>query len=425
MLSSLMVVSLLGLVSVVGVEPEPRAPLIDDAKLQAAGMFRYWQAHLPISSKDSLEQAYLVDEALYVITDSGSLFTLTAKTGLVRWAVKLAGADHRIYRPAHIRTASGAGPVVITTSAEVFVYDRFRGDLIRSFTPPFAAGSSAVGYDGALLMGSADGRFYSLQINHPRAREPFKRWEVLAGGPVTASPVLYDHNMLLFASQDGTVYSCHAADKALNWVFRAGGPVMADPYVDESGAYVATIDRSLYKLHLGSGRILWRVRMPQPLTEGPVVTAHTVYQFCIDNGLSAIDADTGQEKWRSPRGRTFAAHARGGDTIFTDDRRLEVVDHDSGDLRHTIDATAVTAAVSNTTDDAVYLLGRDGRVLCARLDSVPYVRRQQIIAARERLHLPPRDEAKAVRGDTGESATDKTDPGLSDPLRSRHEPKRP
>ena len=426
MLSTLTVVPFLGFVLIAGAEPDSKTPLIDDARLQAAGMFRYWQAHLPIAPGDALEKAYLVDESLYFITDWGSCFALTAKTGLVRWAVKLTGPDHQIFRPGHIRTTDGAGPVVIATGAEVFIYDRFNGDLINRFTPPFASGSPAVGYDGALFMGSADGRFYSLRIDHPRAREPFKLWEVVAGGPLTAAPILYDHSMVLFASQGGAVYSCRAADKALNWAFRADGAIIADPYIDESGAYVASIDRSLYKLHLGTGQVLWRMRMPQPLTEGPVVAAHTVFQFCTGNGVSAIDTDTGVEKWRIPRGRTFAAHARGGDAIFTDDRRVEVVDHDSGDLRHSIEAPAVIAAVSNTTDDAVYLLGRGGRVLCARLDSVPYLRRQQIIAARERLNLPPADESKSARKESDESATNKkTDAALTDPLRSRREPKPP
>ena len=51
--------------------------------------------------------------------------------------------------------------------------------------------------------------------------------------------------MLLFASQGGTVYSCRAADKALNWAFTAGGPILGDPAVDERGVYVASTDRSL------------------------------------------------------------------------------------------------------------------------------------------------------------------------------------
>ncbi|UCC29095.1 MAG: PQQ-like beta-propeller repeat protein [Phycisphaerales bacterium] len=420
MLSSLTVLMLFAAAPLAEPQFDQAPPLIDDAKLQEAGMFRYWQASLPLPLGDSPDKAHLVDEVLYVVTDGGVLFALTANTGLVRWAAKLTEADHRIYSPAHIRTADGAGPVVIPTSTKVFIHDRFTGDIIRSFAPESAVGSPAVGYDDVLLVGGADGRFYSLRLNHPLAREPFKLWAVEVDGRVTAAPVLYAHNMLLFASQGGMVYSCRAADKTLNWVFRANGPITGDPAVDESGVYVAGLDRSLYRLHLSSGRMLWRVRFPQPLDEGPIVTAHTVYQYCPGHGLSAIDADTGREKWRSDNARAFLAHTRNGDIVFTGDHRLEVVDHDSGHVRHSIEAPADTRTVSNRNDDAVYLLGRDGRVLCARLDSVPYLRRQQVIAARQQLNRPPRDEAEAAR-EAREAGDAGADTSLSDPLRSRRD----
>lgn len=420
MLSSLTTLALFVIVPLVEPQVDQAPPLIDDAKLQAAGMFRYWQASLPLSPGDSPDEAHLVDEALYVVTDGGVLFALTANTGLVRWAAKLTEADHRIYSPTHIRTADGAGPVVIPTSTKVFIHDRFSGDRIQSFTPEFAVGSPAVGYDDVLFMGGADGRFYSLRLNHPLAREPFMLWAAAAEGRVTAAPVLYAHDMLLFASQGGAVYSCRAADKTLNWVFRANGPITGDPVVDESGVYLASLDRSLYRLHLLSGRVIWRMRLPQPLDEGPVVTAHTVYQYCPGHGLSAVDADTGREKWRSHSARAFLAHTRNGDIVFTSDHRLEVLDHDNGDVRHSIEAPAKTRTASNRNDDAVYLLGRDGRVLCARLDSVPYLRRQQVIAARQQLNRPPRDEAKVARK-AREAGDVKTDTSLSDPLRSRQD----
>ncbi len=399
------------------VSAEPKSPLVSDGDLQAAGMSRYWQAHLPISPGDSLDKIYRVDEALYVTTDHGVLYAVTADTGLVRWAQKVAGEDHQIYPPSHVRTTSGTGPTIVTTTTSVFIYDRYSGVLIQSFEPTFAAGSAAVADGGVLYMGSAAGRFYSLQLASP---EPFKRWEVLADGPITTTPILYDRDTLLFVGQRGTAYSCVASDKTLNWRVRPGGTVMTDVAVDESGVYLASLDRSLYKVDLESGRLAWRVRLPNPLTEGPVAASQTVYQYCVDNGLSAIDAETGTERWRHPDGRTFVAHARGGDLVLTVDRRLLVVDHESGEVRHVVDAPAVTAALSNTLDDAAYMYSGDGRVLCVRLDSVPYLRRQQVLSARQVLNQPPEVASGATGGDEAAKSSQagrRTD----DPLRSRRD----
>jgi outer membrane protein assembly factor BamB len=396
---------------------EPEAALVPDQDLQAAGLSRYWQAHLPLAPGDSVDTAMRVDEVLYAISDLGLLYAVTADTGLIRWARKVAEPDHQIYRPSHVRTSTGTGPVILATTRKVLVIDRYSGELLQSFEPPFAAGAGAVADGGIVYMGSAGGRFYSLQLAYP---EPYKRWEVLADGPVTTTPVLYDRNMLLFVGQNGTVFTCRASDKTFKWRSRPGGPIMTEVAVDEDGVYLASLDRSLYKVNLDTGRLAWRVRLPRPLLEGPLAIAHTVFQYCTDHGLSAIDADTGTERWRRPDGRTLAAHTRGGDLLLTEDRRLNLVDHETGDLLQEVDAPAVTAAVSNTLDDAAYVYAADGRVLCVRLDSVPYLRRQQVLSAREQLTQPPTAETTAASAEAG-PASSRTDRRDQDPLRSRRD----
>jgi outer membrane protein assembly factor BamB len=396
----------------------PDSPLVEDAKLQSAGMHRYWQTRLPVAKGDALLRGHLVDEVLYVIAGSGNVFAIQADVGLIRWGVKLTEPDYRIWAPTHVRTSDGAGPVILPTPNRVFIVDRFSGDLIQSFVPQFGAAGPVAAYDDNLFLGGEDGRFYSLRLVHASAAvEPFKRWEVLAGGPVTGAPSLYDDDKLLFGSQGGAVYSCYASDKALNWGFKAGGPVAGDPVVDESGVYVASADRSLYKLRRDDGNMVWRVRLPRPLTEGPLVTAGTVFQYCAQHGLVAIDASSGQERWRHQNGRAFVAHGLGGDVIFTEDKRLLVLDHATGDVQSGFDVQAVTKTVPNTRDDAVYLLGSDGRVLCARLDAAPYLRRQQVTAARRRLNLPPEQTGVAAE-QPGKQAGEQLGPTSSDPLRS-------
>ncbi|MCH9020431.1 MAG: hypothetical protein IIA73_08715 [Proteobacteria bacterium] len=62
---------------------------------------------------------------------------------------------------------------------------------------------------------------------------------------------------------------------------------------------------------------------------------------------------------------------------------------ETGEVRHTIDVPEAVATVVNVRDDAVYVLGSDGRVFCARIDPVPYLRRQQVIAVHARRNRPP------------------------------------
>ncbi len=395
-----------------------QTPLVEKLPLQAAGFELFWEAKLPLESGDIVENAYLVDEALYVTTDLGDVFALKADVGLLRWGFNLTEPDYRIFKPTHVVVQGNTGPVIFPTVTDVAVFDRFSGEQIQRFRPEFPSGSAAVAYNNTLLIGSSNGRVYSMVFNHPTVAQPFKRWDVMAGGPVTAAPLLYDRGWLLFASQSGRVFSCVAANKKLNWSYKTGGPVLADPAVDPTGIYVASTDRSLYKLNRNTGTPIWRSCFPDALRESPVVLGDTVYQYCDDNGLTAVNAADGTERWRSEKAVTIAAHTAGGDVLFTRDHRLEIVDPTTGEVGASISAPQVKMAIPNLTGDAVYLFGADGRVLCLRLDDVPYLRRQQVSAACDQLNRPP--TTKKPRRIKLQKPND-YDPIGDDPLRSKRD----
>ncbi len=407
-------------VSIPGAPPTADPGLIGDDALRQAGMTRYWDAQLPVTGKDSIKGGFLVEEALYVTTDAGTVFAVQADTGLIRWAAKLAKPYYPIYKPAHLRNDTGTGSVVIPTAGQVHVLERFSGQTVRSFGTEFPIGSAAVGTSNFLYMGGADGHFYAVAWNTPVGVNPAERWKVRVGGPVTATPVLYDRDKLIFACQDGTVYSCFASDKVLNWVFQTGGSLLGDPVVDDHGVYVASTDRSLYKLDLVTGALIWKHRTPSVLVEGPAVTSDTVYQYCPAYGLVAVDADTGREKWRDPQGRSFVADSRGRTVLATEEGNLHLVDRDTGEIKDTLEAPGVAHAVTNVRHDAVYLLDHRGRVLCARPEGVPCLEPDRVTAARARLTLPPPDEAEVGRP-WEETAVEDVDLLENDPLRSRRD----
>lgn len=397
------------------------APLIDDAGLQQLGLKRFWEAKMPLTGDDELLDVQLVDEALYAISRDGRVFALKAEVGLLRWGESLTERNHRIYPPRHIQQDGSSGPVVIPTSIGMFILDRYTGETKQRFAPSFAVGGPAIGQNHMLFAGGADGRFYSLQLNHPTAKEPPKRWEVIAGGPVTAAPLFYDGDTLLFASQSGSVFACLAGDKTFRWSFKAGGSIEGDPTVDDAGVYIASADRSLYKLDKNSGQRVWRARFPSPLADGPVVAGGLVYQYCQGNGIAALDTATGAEKWRIPTARTLAAHGAAGDVILTGDSRLMVVEHETGKEFGSVQAPGIVQAVSNTRNDSVYLWSAGGRVMCVRLDDVPYLRRQQVIAAQQDLNQSP-DRKKKVEP-LPPLPKPEPDPLENDPLRSEKDRK--
>lgn len=399
-------------------QPAPPAYMLDADALQTAGFKKFWEARLPLVAGDQVKDVFLVEEAIYVTTRLGSVYSLMADVGLVRWAEHLTDPDFTIFAPAHLRYANGQGPVVIPTTTTTFVFDRYTGELVQRFTPAFATGGPAVGYDNNLFMGSTGGRLYSLILD-PRLSQPMIKWEVMAGGPISAAPVLYDRYNLLIASQGGLVASCFAKDKAYQWSYKTSGAILGDPVVDATGVYVASMDRSLYKINKSIGLPMWRTRFPRPLDKGPTVAGGHVYQYCDGKGITALDAEKGGELWVHPDGLAFVAHSDGGDVILTSKKMLDVVDPQTGSTRVSVAAPGVSKVISNGRDSSVYAFAADGRVVCARLDSTPYLRRQQIISARNQLNQPPIDESTLVRPNF--ERREIVDPLENDPLRSRRD----
>jgi outer membrane protein assembly factor BamB len=394
------------------------APLAQDGALSNAGLTDYWSLDVPLQRGESLERAFLLDDALYLTTDRGTVFAVQADTGLVRWAARLVKPAFEIRRPFHPAGVGGDRYVLIPTSTTVFLIDRYSGDIIRKLNPDWAVSSPVAGLGNALFMGAMNGHMYCLIWRPDDMAPPAIRWEVDVGSPVVAAPVLFDGPRLLTTTQDGRVFSCYASDKQFDWSFRAGGPILGDPVVENDSVYVSSMDRVLYRLDADSGWTVWQARFPDPLAEGPLVAGNVAFQYCRADGLTAVDADTGAKVWRVDEGRTVAAHLGDRDVVFTRDRALLAVEHVTGDVLGRVECPDAFAAVPNVKTNATLLMARDGRILCAKPKEVPYVRHEEVAAARARLN-----QAKPVRTDAAEDTTDQETerqlPVRDDPFRSR------
>lgn len=378
------------LIPAAGCRAPSAARLVTAEQLQQAAYYKYWETNLPLVKGDSVQNCYLVDDNLYVTTRDGHLYCLSGEEGLLRWNDVVAKPDYVIFRPSHIRAPDGAGPVAVVTTTETSIRDRYSGEVITAFVPPFPPGAGAVGEGNRLYMGGSNGRVYALQWNHPFGREPLRRWELLAGAPVTADPVLYGPDQLIFASQSGTVVSCGAFNKSYDWAVKTEAAVVADPFVDETGVYVASTDRSLYRFDLSSGDPRWRFCFPRPLTDAPVVARFTCYQFCPGLGLTAVDVDTGQEKWRREDGLAFVSAGFGETAVLTAGGTVDIVDANTGETKRSFSAGEAHLAVCNPVDDRVILATADGHLTCARPDSTPYLKLQQVTAASRDLTKSPK-----------------------------------
>jgi len=399
--------------------PALAEPLTTQADLEQAGFQLYWAASLPLAKGDSVVGGYLRDDTLYVTTDRGRLFSVTADSGLIRWAHDVTEPGYKVYAPTHMVTAQGNGPVVVPTTTFTYIYDRYTGRLLQRYTPPYTTAGPVVAGGNIVIAGAMNPRVTAVRVGLDNYTRTMPVWEVTTDAPVTTQPLLINHSDVVFASQGGTVYRCTGIDKKLRFSIDVGGSILADPAVDATGIYVASTDRSLYKVSEDKGRIAWRVRFQEPLRTGPVVSDKVVYQWSAKDGLMAIEADTGKVRWRRFESKQFVSSSKAGVALWTDDGNILVVDPKSGEAITGITTRGVRAVVANTTNDAVFLIGRDGTLNTLRLGDIPYLERQQILAARRQLNQKPAEPETLTTAP--ESQPKPRRPRNDDPLRSRRD----
>lgn len=399
--------------------PASAEPLTTQAELEQAGFRLHWEASLPLAKGDSVVAGYLRDDTLYVATDSGWLFSVTADNGLIRWAHDVAEPGYKVYAPTHMATADGDGPVVVPTTTFTYIYDRYTGRLLQRYVPSYGSAGPVVAGGNIVIAGAVAPRVTATRVGLDNYTKTMQLWEVATDAPVTTRPLLINSNDVVFASQGGTVYRCAGIDKTLRFAIDVGGSILSDPAVDATGIFVASTDRSLYKVSMDKGRIAWRVRFEEPLRTGPVVVDKVVYQWSGKSGMTAMDADTGKVRWRRLESKQFVSNSKAGVALWTNDGNIVVVDPQSGEAITGITTRGVRVVVSNTTDDAVFLLGRDGTLNALRLGDVPYIERQQMLAARRMLNQKPTQPEPATTAPASQPKPQRR--RNDDPLRSRRD----
>lgn len=383
---SALIVALSGLMIWTGTAQAGSDGLVSLEALRAAGMQRHWATELPLPPGEEAEAAYLVDEHLYVVSEYGSVAAFHAPTGLPLWARNLNQGRFRILPPSHLIVSDGVGPVVFVSARNVFVLDRMTGQPLAKFALPFAYGSSAVGDERMLYLGSADAHLYALRWDTAISNgRPIRIWRVRAGGPVRSRPA-YDGQFLFFASGGGQVFSCTAFDKVRRWSHSTGGAILGDPILHESGVYVASADRSVYRLGLDRGDVIWQRRLPTPLEATPIIAGRTLYQDCGDAGLYALDIDSGEVMWNRPDAERLVVRKADQAVVLSDDgESLMVLDNNTGQLLRSLAVHDAKIVVSNPQGDAIYMVSHRNRLVCIRPVEVPYLTLEIIAQARARL----------------------------------------
>jgi outer membrane protein assembly factor BamB len=165
------------------------------------------------------------------------------------------------------------------------------------------------------------------------------KWEVLARGPITAAPAMYE-NVVYFGSQDHRVYAVTTSRQPVwpldQFSFETDGEIKAAVKADGFAVYAASTDTKLYALDRLSGKIKWTYFAESALSTPPTPTEDTVYQYAPGKGLVAIDKTEGrvdrEPKWVAADAVQVLSVGQKRVYVRLSDDTIGAVDKQTGDL---------------------------------------------------------------------------------------------
>ena len=163
-----------------------------------------------------------------------------------------------------------------------------------SFTtsPASALTAPAIGADGTLYVGAANGKVYALS---PTTGQP--RWSYVANGAVRTTPALASNGQIIAADDAGTVHGIAADGQRAFSLSLTSGALEGAPALGSDGTiYVTSASGTLYAVD-SAGRKKWEFPLGAASRFSPAVGADgTLYAGTAAGALQAVSR-AGQSVW--------------------------------------------------------------------------------------------------------------------------------
>jgi outer membrane protein assembly factor BamB len=319
----------------------------------------------------------LCGKSLYLLKNNGALYSISRRSGKVRWKVKLgnlaasspACGDGTVYA---VLLQRGRG----TNAGRIVAVAAGTGRTRWSRKLPSRAESSPLLDSGRLYFGTEDGTVYAL-----RASDGAVRWTYKAGGAVKGGLAL-DRGRLFFGDYAGHVTALRQADGGKLWsVGTSGGPLglssgnfYATPAVAYGRVYLGNTDGSVYSYSARNGSLAWRHHTGGYVYSSPAISpvlGGTVYAGSYDGKMYAFNARSGKVRWaRNSGGKISGAPVVIGDLLFYSNlgrKSVAAVGAASGKLMWSFNSGAFNPVISDGTRlylngySTLYMLAEQGR----------------------------------------------------------------
>jgi outer membrane protein assembly factor BamB len=364
--------------------------------LDRAGLQFYWDNELPLNQNESVTGVWLIEDALYYITNQQRLFCYDPVVGMQRWSYTVPERSF-IYPPCHgpdinitPRTIGIQGlvpqglletatykPVVVNTTRVVYLLDRVTGRELRRIDVQPDALATGVALDARYVFAALlDGSYVSFDLQEG-VRTGWKG-TITDGrhGVIQAAPQYLDGHVYV-AATNGSLHCRVVDDKGrLEWSKNLVASIAATPLVNRSVCLVPVSDGRLYAFEPLTGQSKWFVPFTagRALVHSPQAGTNTIFQFARGDRFYALDPERGKERWNHPTATTVLAIFQNVVYAVAPNNRdkhrpgfdLLALTEVTGEVRHEVPMTGLSLFAPNTSHAAIYAANANGRIVCIR-----------------------------------------------------------
>ncbi|WP_198000625.1 outer membrane protein assembly factor BamB family protein [Gimesia fumaroli] len=338
---------------------------------------RVWWGQATVDpQRDKIVHLTLDEINLYALSTAGIITAFNNETGKKLWATQLGRGNNISYPP-----VSNSKYVFITVGIKLYSIDRLSGEIDWELQLPGSASTSPTVDEDTVYVGTLSGRVYAWDLRKlkelsnesklPSWRESAIRWTYQTGDKVTTPPVVTNRT-LLFASQDGSLYSVTLNDRQLTFQFETDAPISASLAEDEKSVFLASEDQNLYCLNILNGIVRWRIRTSFPIRKPVTVLENEVYLSSKKKGLFQLSAETGQEQWWQPLASSFVSLSP--NRLYATDEigNLLVLSRTDGAVLSAVPLRKYRIKLMNERTDRIFCSSESGLIMCLRQSDLPF-----------------------------------------------------
>jgi hypothetical protein len=348
---------------------QPFAETITDRDVEPFDLVVQWKALTWLGEHGDPTGLYVAEQEVFTTDNDTRLSCFERTAGKRLWMTVLGQPRQPLFEP----TCDGPD-VFVVASGFLFCMDRqFGSERWRLKLQNVPGGKAAVAGDFVYVAG-ADGWLRAFNRLDQREAWFFNARAALIGYPVvvgTPTP-----SLVVVAADNKRLYCFSNKERQIIWQEDTAEKIAAPPTAVGRYIYLPCSDFNVYGLDAEAAspgaRLKWTFRSGSQVLDSPVAVGATVYFTSFENGFYAVGRLDGKQRWWRETGVRLLSVGQKRCYILDAEHGILVCDKLTGKLegRFPIPKTYGWVA-TNTYDDALYLLNRDGLLVCLRERQTP------------------------------------------------------